>query len=61
MKPFTTIAVIIFAVICMMHFVRVFTGWPIRINTPEIPVWVSVIGGVVAGLMAIMLWRESKR
>lgn len=61
MKPFTTIAVLIFAVICVGHLVRVFTGWPIKINAIDIPTWVSVIGAVVAGLMAVMLWRENKR
>ena len=61
MKPFTTIAVLIFAVICIAHLVRVFTGWPVKINTVDIPTWVSLIGAVVAGLMAFMVWRENKR
>jgi len=61
MKPFTTIAILIFAVICIAHVVRMFAGWPVRIDSVDIPVWVSGVGAVVAGLMAIMLWRESKR
>jgi uncharacterized membrane protein YhhN len=61
MKPFTTIAVLIFAVICVVHIVRFFSAWPVRINNLDVPVWISVVGALVFGLLAFMLWRENKR
>ena len=61
MKPFTTIAVLVFAVICVAHIVRLFSGWPVRVSTFDVPVWVSAVGAIVSGLFAFMLWRENKK
>lgn len=60
MKPFTSIAVIIFAVICVVHILRLVLGWSAIINGVEVPVWASIVGAIVSGLMAIMVWRENK-
>jgi hypothetical protein len=60
MKPFTTIAVIIFAVICIAHIARVIMDVGVRLGTHDVPQWVSIAGALVAGIMAIMLWRERK-
>jgi hypothetical protein len=60
MKPFTTIAVIVFAIICVFHILRLFLGWEAVINHMVIPMWISIVGALVTGLIAIMLWKESK-
>ena len=60
MKPFTTIAVIIFAVLCVAHILRLILDIAFRIGTHDIPQWVSIIGALFAALMAIMLWKERK-
>jgi hypothetical protein len=60
MKPFTTIAIVVFALICVMHILRVFLGWEAEINHTVIPIWVSIAGALGSGVLAVMLWKESK-
>ena len=60
MKPFTMIAVVIFAVVAVLHLHRLFTGWEIVVNGFVVPTWVSVVGLVVAGGLAVMVWREAR-
>lgn len=60
MKPFTTIAVAIFAIIALVHLVRLFTKFSVVIGGNVVPGWVSVAGVVLFGGLAWMLWREAK-
>jgi hypothetical protein len=60
MKPFTIIAVAVFIIVSFLHLLRYFLGWEVMVNTVVIPMWVSLLGFVVAGGLAIMLWREMK-
>ena len=59
MKPFTTIAVVVLAIVALVHLVRLFAGWEIVIAGYVIPVWFSLPGFIVAGGLAIMIWREA--
>ena len=61
MKPFTTLAAILFALVALAHACRLFRGWEVVIAGCAIPMWVSVAGLIVAGGLAIMLWREARR
>jgi hypothetical protein len=58
-KPFTTIAVVFLALIALVHLFRLFAGWEVAVTGFAIPVWWSAIGLVVAGGLAIMVWREA--
>jgi len=58
MKFFTTIAIVVFVLVSLFHLLRYFLGWEIIINTVVIPMWVSLLGFVIAGGLAFMLWRE---
>jgi hypothetical protein len=60
MKPFTTIAVLVFALVALAHLLRLFTAWEVVIGGLVIPMWVSWIGLVVAGGLAVMVWREAR-
>ena len=60
MKPFTTIAVIVFALICLVHIIRLIMGWEVRVNNIDIPSWVSIVGALISGLLPVMLWKENK-
>ena len=61
MKPFTTVAVVLLAVIAIVHLLRLFAGWEVSIVGFVIPVWWSVVGFVVPGGLAFMVWREHTR
>ena len=58
MKPFTTIAVAFLALIAVVHLLRLFTGWEIVVVGFVVPVWWSAFGLLVAGGLALMVWRE---
>ena len=60
MKPFTTIAVALFALIAVVHLLRLFAGWEVVVGGFVIPVWWSAIGLVIAGGLALMVWREAR-
>lgn len=59
-KPFTTIAVGVFALVAVLHVLRLAFGWEVTFQGGVVPLWVSGLGVVVAGGLAIMLWRESR-
>jgi len=58
-KPFTIAAVVIFGIVALMHVLRLLLGWDATIAGTEIPMWVSVAALVIAGGLAIGLWREN--
>lgn len=60
-KPFTLIAAVIFALMALVHLYRIPTHFQIIIGSHPIPMWVSWIAIVVTGLLAMMLYRESRR
>jgi len=61
MKPFTTIAVALFTLIALVHLLRLFTGWEVVVVGYVVPVWFSLPGLIIAGGLAVMLWREAHR
>ena len=60
MKPFTTIAIVIFSLMAALHVLRLIFGWEAVIDGLVIPMWASVVGIIIAGGLAVMLWRESR-
>lgn len=60
MKPFTTIAIVIFALVAVLHVLRLIFGWEAVINGMVVPIWASVLAIIIAGGLAVMLWRESR-
>ena len=48
-KMFATIAAVIFALVALLHLVRLVMGWSIVIDSWTVPMWVSWVGLVVAG------------
>ena len=61
MKPFTTIAVAFLTLIAVVHLLRLFTGWEVIVAGFAIPVRWSAFGVLIAGGLALMVWREAHR
>ena len=59
MKPFTTVAVVVFALVALLQLLRVTLGWEVSVGGVIIPYWASLIACVVAATLAFMLWRET--
>jgi hypothetical protein len=60
-KPFTTLAVVFLALLALLQATRFLLGWEVTNHGVVVPVWVSGIAFVIAGGLAAMLWRESRR
>lgn len=60
MKPFTKVAIFVFVLVSVLHILRLFLGWEVIINGILIPMWVSIIGFIIAGALAVMVWYESR-
>ena len=60
-KPFTSLAAIIFAVIALIHLLRLIYGWVVTIVGADVPMWASGVGLVVTGVLAAGLWWESRK
>ena len=60
MKPFTIIAILIFALIAVAHLLRIFFCVEIIANGIHIPLWVSAVAAVISGVLAYLLWRENR-
>ena len=60
MKPFTTIAVALLALIAVIHLLRLLAGWQVVVTGFVVPVWWSGLGFVIAGGLALMVWREAR-
>jgi hypothetical protein len=61
MKPFTTLAILVFAVVALAHIYRLVSPFDVIVGGTAIPIWASGIGALVAVLLAVMLSREARR
>jgi hypothetical protein len=60
-KPFTAVAIFIFALIAVGHLLRAITSAEMIIGGISIPVFLSWPVAVIACLMAYMLWWETRK
>ena len=60
MKPFTTIAATVFALVALAHACRLVLGWTVVVAGCALPMWLSLAGLVVAGTLSVLLWREAR-
>ena len=60
MKPFTNIAVVVFALVALLQLLRVALGWDVTINGILIPSWASVIACAVAATLAFRVRHEMR-
>ena len=59
MKPFTLIAIMFLSIVALFHILRIVAGADITINSWSVPMWLNGVGAVIAGGLALMLWKEN--
>lgn len=60
-KPFSILATVVFALVALAHLHRLLFEWEVLINGARMPMWTSVVGVLIAGLLAFGVWRESRQ
>ena len=61
MKPFSTITAALLILIALLHVLRIWQGWIVTVDGIAVPLWASAVGFVVASVLAIGLWRETRK
>ena len=61
MKPFSTIAALVFALVAVIQLLRFMLSWEVVVNGMSVPLWASAIAFLVAAGLAAMVWREAHR
>ena len=56
----TLIAAVLLGLVAVGHLLRILFNVEVTIGGVAVPMWVSVIGTLVAGGVAILLWREHR-
>ena len=60
MKTGTSLAIFIFALVALGHVVRLAFDIPVTIGSWSVPTWISLVGAVISGGLAVVLWRENR-
>jgi hypothetical protein len=50
---YAAVSALIFAVVAIVHFIRILKGWVVHIGSYSVPMSLSWIGLVIAALLAI--------
>jgi hypothetical protein len=58
MKPFTSLAIAVLALLALLQLARVLFGWTVVVNGFTVPIWTSAVAALIAGWLALMLYRE---
>jgi hypothetical protein len=59
-RPFTWIASAIFALMAIVHAIRLVKHFQIVFGSHQVPLWASWVGLIVAGGLSWMLCREAR-
>jgi hypothetical protein len=51
-RAFVLVTSLIFALIALLHALRLIYGWNVTIGDWTVPVWVSAVGFLIAGYLA---------
>jgi len=60
MKTGSKLAIALFTLVAIGHLLRLIVGIPMTVGEWGVPQWISMFGVIVPGLVAYLLWKESK-
>ena len=52
-------AATVFGIVAILHLLRLIYGWQLVIGTWSAPMWLSVAALLLAGTLAVLLWRSA--
>jgi hypothetical protein len=52
-NTFCLVAALIFALVALLHLLRLYLGWPVLIGGWSVPMWVSWLGLVVTAALSV--------
>jgi hypothetical protein len=58
MKPFTSLTIAVLALLALLQLTRMALGWTVVVDGFAVPVWASAVAAIIAGGLALMLYRE---
>ena len=57
MQSYFQISGTVFGIVALAHAIRVLQQWPAQVAGWTVPMWVSVVAAVLAGVLAIWAFR----
>jgi membrane protein CcdC involved in cytochrome C biogenesis len=60
MKLGSKLAIALFALVAIGHLLRLIIGIPMTVGEWGVPQWISVFGVIAPGVIAYLLWKESR-
>jgi hypothetical protein len=61
MRPATLTASVLLGIVSLLQLLRVIAGVRVTVGDTTIPMWPSAVAFLVAGGLAILLWRDARR
>ena len=56
-RTYNMVTAVLFAIIAVLHLVRIIFGWPARIGGLDIPLWESWLAVIITGGLAYFGFR----
>ena len=56
-----TISVAFYVIVVLTHLSRLIFGWEVIVAGTEIPMWVSVVGVIIPGVLAFLLVADQRK
>ena len=60
MKPVAMMCSLLLLAVAVAHAARILMGVPMTVGSVDVPMWPSVVGVLVPGGLAVLLWRENR-
>jgi hypothetical protein len=61
MKTGSKLGILVFSIVAIAHLPRLIGGIEVIVDSWSVPQWVSLPGIIVPGLIAALLWKESRQ
>ena len=56
-KNYLIVSTLIFAIVALVHLLRLVQGWPLLVGTMSIPLWMSMLAVLVS--VTVVIWGVS--